>query len=105
MFGASARLEKHLCAHSPLYVFSCRQQSLEYGCTIYTETVNKLDLVNGSPFKLWTDTKLVTADTVIIATGAAAKRLRIPGADDDTGFWNRGISACAVCDGASPLFR
>eukprot|EP00878_Enallax_costatus_P003329 GHUV01003536.1.p1 GENE.GHUV01003536.1~~GHUV01003536.1.p1 ORF type:complete len:285 (+),score=38.38 GHUV01003536.1:244-1098(+) len=82
-----------------------RAQSVEYGCKIYTETVNKLDLLGGSPFKLWTDTKLITADTVIIATGAAAKRLRIPGADEETGYWNKGISACAVCDGASPLFR
>jgi thioredoxin reductase (NADPH) len=44
----------------------------------------------------------VLADSVIVATGAVARRLRFPGADT---FWNRGISACAVCDGAAPIFR
>jgi len=82
-----------------------REQSLEYGTTIYTETVNSVDLQHGTPFRLLTDTKTVMADSVIIATGAAAKRLKIPGADEETGFWNKGISACAVCDGSSPLFR
>lgn len=39
---------------------------------------------------------------MIVATGAAAKRLRLPHEDE---FWSRGISACAICDGASPLFK
>ena len=48
----------------------------------------------------------MTADTVIIATGAVAKRLDFPGADEGpNGYWNKGISACAVCDGAAPIFR
>jgi hypothetical protein len=47
----------------------------------------------------------VLADAVIIATGAAAKRLKIPGCEEGTGYWQKGISACAVCDGASPAFR
>lgn len=64
-----------------------------------------MDLQHGSPFQLLTDTKTVLADALIIATGAAAKRLKIPGSDEETGFWNKGISACAVCDGSSPLFR
>ncbi|KAM1306596.1 hypothetical protein ACFX13_009175 [Malus domestica] len=40
--------------------------------------------------------------SLIFATGATAKRLRIPREDE---FWSRGISACAICDGASPLFK
>ena len=32
-------------------------------------------------------------------------RLPFKGSDEDTGFWNKGISACAVCDGAAPMFR
>ena len=40
--------------------------------------------------------------SVIIATGATAKRLSLPREDE---FWSRGISACAICDGASPLFK
>jgi thioredoxin reductase (NADPH) len=81
-----------------------REQSLRFGTQIFTETVNKADL-SRRPFKLYTDEKEVTAQTVIIATGAVAKRLPFKGSDEDTGFWNKGISACAVCDGAAPIFR
>lgn len=45
---------------------------------------------------------MVEADAVIIATGAAARKLPIKGLEQ---YWNNGISACAVCDGSSPLFR
>ncbi len=48
----------------------------------------------------------MTADSLIIATGAVAKRLEFPGAGEGPGgYWNKGISACAVCDGAAPIFR
>lgn len=39
---------------------------------------------------------------VIIATGASARKLSIAGGNE---YWNRGISACAVCDGALPMFK
>jgi len=39
---------------------------------------------------------------VVIATGATARRLGIPSEHE---FWSRGISACAICDGASPIFK
>ena len=42
------------------------------------------------------------AHSIIIATGATAKKLGIPSEDE---FWNAGISACAVCDGASSSYR
>lgn len=101
---------RHACwprpaLHCHALVCTCREQSLEYGAKIYTETVNTVDMQHGTPFRLLTDSKEVMADALIIATGAAAKRLKIPGADEETGFWNKGISACAVCDGSSPLFR
>ena len=44
----------------------------------------------------------ILAKSVIIATGATAKRMHIPGEDK---YWQAGISACAVCDGAAPIFR
>ena len=48
----------------------------------------------------------MTADTIIVATGAVAKRLDFPGSGEGPGgYWNPGISACAVCDGAAPIFR
>ncbi|XVE84806.1 hypothetical protein DITRI_Ditri17bG0042200 [Diplodiscus trichospermus] len=83
----------------------CRNQSLRFGTSIFTETVNKVDL-SSYPFKIFTDARTVLADSVIVATGAVAKRLSFPGSGDGQGgFWNRGISACAVCDGAAPIFR
>ncbi|CAI0462231.1 unnamed protein product [Linum tenue] len=79
----------------------CRSQSLRFGTQVFTETVNKVDF-SSTPFKIATDSKTVVADTVVVATGAVAKRLHFSGSDT---FWNRGISACAVCDGAAPIFR
>jgi thioredoxin reductase (NADPH) len=83
----------------------CRNQSLKFGTEIFTETVNKVDF-STHPLKVYTDSKEVIADAVIVATGAVAKRLTFPGSGEGKGgFWNRGISACAVCDGAAPIFR
>ncbi|KAK1369922.1 Thioredoxin reductase [Heracleum sosnowskyi] len=83
----------------------CRAQSVRFGTEIFTETVNNVDFTK-TPFRIFTDSKCVVADSVIVATGAVAKRLAFPGSGDGKGgFWNRGISACAVCDGAAPIFR
>uniref|UniRef100_A0A803NCB7 FAD/NAD(P)-binding domain-containing protein n=1 Tax=Chenopodium quinoa TaxID=63459 RepID=A0A803NCB7_CHEQI len=83
-----------------------RQQSLRFGTEIMTETVTAVDFKT-TPFKVfWGDAKkTVLADSVIIATGAVAKKLDFPGSGENGGFWNKGISACAVCDGAAPIFR
>ncbi|KAI9083881.1 hypothetical protein K1719_034139 [Acacia pycnantha] len=83
----------------------CRKQSERFGTEIFTETVSKVDF-SRRPFKVFTDSKTVEAESVIVATGAVAKRLPFPGSGDGpNGYWNRGISACAVCDGAAPIFR
>jgi len=81
-----------------------REQSLRFGTQIFSETVTKTDF-SKRPFLVSTDEKEVEAETVIIATGAVARRLPFKGSDEETGFWNKGISACAVCDGAAPMFR
>lgn len=82
-----------------------RAQSERFGTKIITETISKCDL-SQRPFKLWTewneDGEPITTDAVIIATGASAKRMHLPGEDT---YWQQGISACAVCDGAVPIFR
>ncbi|KAK4261615.1 hypothetical protein QN277_004585 [Acacia crassicarpa] len=83
----------------------CRKQSERFGTQIFTETVSKVDF-SRRPFKVFTDSRTVEAESVIVATGAVAKRLPFPGSGDGpNGYWNRGISACAVCDGAAPIFR
>lgn len=61
--------------------------------------------MSSRPFKVVTSKRECMADTVIIATGAIARRLEFPGSGETDGFWNKGISACAVCDGAMPMFR
>ena len=82
-----------------------RAQSVKCGAEIRTETVTQIDL-SSRPFKIYSDTSAVEADAVIIATGAVARRMTFPGSgEDECGFWNKGISACAVCDGAAPIFR
>ncbi|KFK30183.1 hypothetical protein AALP_AA7G228600 [Arabis alpina] len=82
-----------------------RNQSERFGTKIFTETVKKVDF-SKKPFKLFTDSRTVLADSVVLATGAVAKKLSFIGSGEGSGgYWNRGISACAVCDGAAPIFR
>ncbi len=78
-----------------------RDQSEKYGTRIETETVTAVDL-KSSPKKVYVGDTEYLAKAVIIATGATAKKLNIPGTDT---YWQKGISACAVCDGALPVFR
>ncbi len=78
-----------------------RQQSTKYGTLIKTQTVEKVDL-SVRPFKIFSDGQTFESLALIIATGATAKRMHVPGEEL---FWQKGISACAVCDGALPFFR
>ena len=80
-----------------------RAQSARFGTRIHTETVTTVDL-SKRPFTFKTDEQQGEARAIIIATGATAKRDTIPGAGDGE-LWQRGVSACAVCDGALPMFR
>ncbi len=85
----------------PLLMEKMRAQSLHYGARIVTETVEKVDL-SQKPFKVWAAGEEFQANALIIATGATAKRMHLPGEEK---LWQKGISACAVCDGALPFFR
>ena len=82
-----------------------RAQSTQFGTRILTETVDSVDL-DSVPMKILVGTgesaKAYFARTVIIATGATARRLHIDGEEE---LWQKGISACAVCDGALPMYR
>lgn len=78
-----------------------RDQAMEFGTRTEMEDVMEVDL-SSRPFKVkGTDTE-VEAETLIIATGATAKRLGVP---SEERLWNKGMSACAVCDGALPRFK
>jgi thioredoxin reductase (NADPH) len=87
-----------------------RAQSEECGTEIIPQTVAKVDLKT-RPFKYWLhpmgddeeiEPEVHTADSLIIATGAKARRLDL---DGETKYWGNGVSACAVCDGSLPIFR
>lgn len=82
-----------------------RAQSVRFGTVIHTETISKVDL-SSRPFKLWREghenEEPELAKVIIVATGASARRMHLPGEET---YWQNGISACAVCDGAVPIFR
>jgi thioredoxin reductase (NADPH) len=82
-----------------------RAQSIRFGTQVITETISKVDL-SARPFRYWRegqeDSEPETTEAIILATGASAKRLNLKGEDI---YWQSGISACAVCDGAVPIFR
>lgn len=79
-----------------------RQQALNFGAEIRTEDVTSLDL-GRRPFSLMaSEGGKAEASALIVATGARANYLGLP---SEERFKNKGVSACAVCDGALPRFR
>lgn len=79
-----------------------RQQAENFGTRVVTDDVVEVDF-DCHPFKLTSRSGTVTAAlSVIVATGARANYLGLP---SEEAFKNRGVSACAVCDGALPRFR
>jgi thioredoxin reductase (NADPH) len=87
----------------PELMNAMRKQAERFQTQILTEDVDEVDL-RERPFKVKGRKTTLLADSLIIATGATAKRLPIPGAGEGE-FWQRGVTACAVCDGAMPIFR
>ena len=85
----------------PELMFAMREQSINCGATIYTKTIDSVDF-SKRPYKVSGGFGDVYAHVVIISTGATAKRLHLKGEDE---YWQKGISACAVCDGGLPIFR
>jgi len=72
-----------------------RQQAHKFGAVSVFADIVKVDF-SERPFRLWTDKEVLTADAVIVATGASAKWLGIPSEIEYMGY---GVSACATCDG------
>lgn len=86
----------------PELMAKMREQSIVNGTVILTETVEKID-TSSYPYRVYTeDSKEYLTKSIVIATGSSAKRLHVPNEDK---YFNYGISACAVCDGALPCFR
>jgi len=73
-----------------------RRQALRFDTVIRQEMIAKVDFT-GPVHKVWSESgQEIESPAIIIATGASAKWLGIPGEDR---LQNRGVSACAVCDG------
>lgn len=87
----------------PDLMLRCRKQAQRFGTEILTEDVTKVDF-SSRPFKVVGSKTELLAESVIIATGATAKKLDIDGTREGE-FWQKGVTACAVCDGAAPIFR
>ena len=78
-----------------------QKQAERFGARASFGTVEKADL-SKRPFALTVDGELVEAQTVIIATGASHRHLGVPGEDL---LETKGVTYCATCDGALPVFR
>lgn len=72
-----------------------RAQALRFGAEIVTDMVTGVD-VSQHPFVVKTATDEYAAHALIIATGASARTLGIPGEQE---YWGKGVSTCATCDG------
>jgi len=72
-----------------------REQAARFGTEILDQMVERVDF-SSRPFRVWSNDVEYTAKSVIVATGASAMLLGLPG---ETKFMGFGVSACATCDG------
>ncbi len=79
----------------------CKAQALRWGTRLVEADAEAIDL-SQRPFRITAEGRNIESQAVILATGASANRLHLP---SEERFWSRGISACAICDGATPQFR
>ncbi len=92
----------------PLGVFGAElvrlmeEQARRFDIEVYEEDVHGIEIATDK-FIVRGSSNAIQTRSVIVATGANAKRLTgVKGTEE---FWMKGISACAVCDGAAPVFR
>ena len=71
-----------------------KAQAERWGTECYTDLSQR-------PFTVRSEERELKTNSIVIATGATAKKLGLP---SEKIYWNNGISACAICDGASPIF-
>ena len=81
----------------PELMMHMQDHAAHFGTEFLDESIAQVDFKK-QPFELISDKGThLTADTIIIATGASPKRLGCPGESE---YWSKGVSTCAVCDGA-----
>jgi thioredoxin reductase (NADPH) len=96
----------HYAVQGPELVLLMKQQAINFGTRVVSDDIVGVEFgdgPSGTPHRLTSgDGKTVEARTVIVATGARANYLGLPSEEQ---YKNRGVSACAVCDGALPRFK
>ncbi len=88
-------------ATGPEMMADFKKQAERFGARFVYKTVDKVDFT-GAPHKLYSGGECFESPVVIVATGATARYL---GLESEKRFLNKGVSACATCDGALPRFR
>ncbi len=78
-----------------------KAQASRWGTRLLGADADAIDL-SQRPYRIQCDGQTIETHALIIATGASANRLGLP---NEERFWSQGISACAICDGATPQFR
>ena len=79
-----------------------QEQATRFGTRIqYLSRVESVDF-SSNPLKVTVDGKTIETRTVIVAVGAGHRHLGVPGEHE---LENRGVTYCATCDGALPIFR
>ena len=78
-----------------------QKQAERFGARVSFGTVEQVDF-SKRPFALTVDGEKIGVETVIIATGASHRHLGVPGEDL---LETKGVTYCATCDGALPIFR
>ncbi len=79
----------------PDLMLKMKEQAEKFGTTISNEEVVSVDF-SKTPFTIITSGETLVAQAVIIATGATAKMLGVPGEQE---YFGKGVSTCATCDG------
>jgi thioredoxin reductase (NADPH) len=78
-----------------------KAQAVRWGTRLIEADATAIDL-SQRPYRITAEGQTIETQALILATGASANRLGLP---SEERFWSQGISACAICDGATPQFR
>lgn len=82
-------------------MMNLQKQAERFGARIEMATVDSVDLFS-RPFKISVDGEMIETQSIIISTGAGHRHL---GLESEEKLENKGVTYCATCDGALPMFR